>query len=83
MDDEYYSPDYRCDHPGKPALQLAAEAQGRCEQRRCWREAHPGEFTVPDDLMMRSEDYDDIARGEKLLSGAQTFEPGDAFVTRR
>jgi hypothetical protein len=81
----YGSPNTKPDHAGgQPALQAMSEAQDRCEARCKWREDHPGEIG-PDDWAQRDEDHADIQRGQNLLGGmgARTFEPGDAFVSRK
>jgi hypothetical protein len=80
-DEKYCSPDSMPDHAGgKPALQEYSEAMERCEQRRRWREAHPGEYK--DDWEQASRDYETIEHAQDL-TGGMTFEPGDAFVPNR
>jgi hypothetical protein len=77
----YGSPNAVPDHPGKPTLQLAAEAMDRCHQRDEWRRDHSMEMG-PDDWAQRSADYEMIERAGDLLGdcGARTFEPGDGFM---
>lgn len=76
----YESPDQHIERPGRPALQAMAEAQVAQEDHERWHREHPGEMCDP--KMFPMDNYEDIARGERLL-GAMTFEAGDAFIARR
>ena len=84
-DDKCLSPNAGVQCPGgSPGAHVASEAIDRCEQRRKWREDHPGEMLSEQNWEQIHQDYEDIERWDHLMApGAATFEPGDGLVSRK
>jgi len=83
--DKYGSPNAGVACPGgSPGAHVASAAIDRCEQRRKWREDHPGEMLTEQNFEQIHQDYEDIERWDHLMApGAATFEPGDGLVSRK
>jgi hypothetical protein len=69
---------------GKPGPQVALEAMQRCDQRKKWRDDHPGAMMAEQNCDQIHRDYEDAERWDHLMApGGATFEPGDGLVSRK